>query len=165
MIFPDFTELAQKLKEKVHLVLWKDEKSAEIIALRAQGEGVWEEAFPLPLFLQAAAAELEVVLSTKMAARLDIKTVPEDFWDDLEEARYGEHLVTFTLGRAGRKYLALYRAVHEGGNYDFEILENLNLSVGELLKISHWLRKESFFDHRCGDVLMEVLTRLRPLEN
>jgi len=64
------------------------------------------------------------------------------------------------LGRAGQKYLSLYRAVREGEGYDLSAAEELDLTEGELLKVSRWMREESLFDHQSGDVMMEVLMHL-----
>ncbi len=155
---PDFEKLAENLEEEAHLVVWEEKGRLEVVALRGEG---FEDAFPLPIPVQAAAAEAEMILDTSTAARLEIEKIPEDFWEGLAEVNYGERLVVSILGRSGRKYLALYRAVREGEGYDFGELEALELSEGELLKVSRWMREESLFDHQRGDVMMEILTRLR----
>ncbi len=162
---PDFKKLAENLSERAHLIIWAEKDRIEVVAIVkgtiTQAAMELADAFPLPSAVQVAAAEGEMILDTSTAARLDMSNLPEDCWDGLEEVNYGEHLVISTLGRAGRKYLALYRAVHEGKGDDLSALEGLELSEAELLKVSRWLREQSLFDHQRGDLLMEILMRLR----
>ncbi len=161
-------KMAENLEEEIHLVLWREGARLEVVALSTGEHGAsFDDAFPLPLAVQAAAAEAEMILDTRTAARLEIANLPEDCWEGMEELRYGECLRVSMLGRAGRKYLALYRAVREsrddagGAGGDVEALRDLELSEAELLKMSRWLRAESLFNHQSGDVMMQVLTWLR----
>lgn len=158
MKLPELQSLAEELEEETHLVVWEGAGRLEVVAL---GGETFEDAFPLPIHVQAAAAEAKMILDTTTAARLEIEQLPDDFWEDLEEVAYSEQLRISMLGRSGQKYLSLYRAVREGADYDLEPVEALKLSEGELFKVSRWMREESLFDHQSGPVMMEILTRLR----
>ena len=149
--------LAKGLEKEAHLVVWQGADRFEVVAL---GGEVFEDAFPLPLHVQAAAAEVGMLLDTTTAARLEIEKMPEDFWEGLEETRYGERLRVSVLGRAGRKYLEVYHAVSRGEGHSSEMLDELELTEGELLKVARWLREQALFDHRSGDVIMKILTGL-----
>lgn len=158
MKLPEMEKLAEKLEEEAQLVVWEEAGRLEVVAVRGTG---FEDAFPLPIHVQGAAAEAEMILDTSTAVRLEIEKLPADCWEGLEEFRYGEHLVVWVLGRSGKKYLSLYRAVREGEGTDFGKLKALELSEGELLKVSRWMREESLFDHQSGDVMMKIFTQLR----
>lgn len=148
----ELEKLAPLLEEPVHLLIWKRDHSFEVLAVR---EDDWVDAFPLPLEIQSAAAEVELILNTKTAACLEFGKIPVDFWEGLEEVEYGENLKVSLLGRSGRKYLEVFRGVSVG-----EIDEGLRLDSDELLKVTRWLREENLFGHRQGDQLMEILAQL-----
>jgi hypothetical protein len=65
------------------------------------------------------------------------------------------------LGQPGRKYLEVFRAVNTGPNFDRSSFSDLGLSESDLLKVARWLRQQSIFDHRSGDLIMEILTQLQ----
>ena len=91
MRFPELEKLAEKLEEEAHLVVWEEAGRLEVVALRGEDFG---DAFPLPIQVQSAAAEAEMILDTTTAARLEIGQMPEDFWEGLEEVSYGCLLYT-----------------------------------------------------------------------
>ena len=157
MKIPELEKLASALEEETHLVVWSEAGHMEVVAVKTER---FEDAFPLPFHVQAAAAEGEMILDTTMAARIEVEKLPEDFWEGLEEVQYGENLRVSMVGRGGQKYLSLYRAVREGGE-DLKVLEEMELTEGELFRVSRWMREESLFDQASGDVLMKVLTQLR----
>ena len=157
MKLPEMQSLAGELEEDAHLVLWEEAGRLEVVALKDE---VFVDAFPLPFHVQAAAAEAEMILDTTTAARLEIEKMPEDFWEGLEEFRYGDRLRVSMLGRSGKKYLSLYRAVCGGPEHDLKPTEALELRADELFKVSLWMREESLFDHKSGDVIMKILNRL-----
>ncbi|MFT6180720.1 MAG: hypothetical protein ACI9NQ_000674 [Paracoccaceae bacterium] len=158
MKLPELQNLSEGLEEEAHLVVWEGAGRLEIVALRGE---IFEDAFPLPIHVQAAAAEAEMILDTTTAARLALEQLPDDFWEDLREVTYGERLRVSMLGRAGQKYLFLYRAVREGADHDLAPIQEMALTELELFKVSRWMREESLFDHQSGDAMMTILTRLR----
>lgn len=156
-MIPELQKLAEKLEESVHLVVWNRGESFEVVAMKNDR---FEDAFPLPMRVQSAAAEAEMILNTSTAARLEIEQMPEDFWESLTEISYGEFLEVSILGRSGQKYLQVFQAVNAGENHDGESLQQLELTESELFKVAKWLRQQTLFDHHQGDVLMKVLTQL-----
>lgn len=158
MRIPELAKLAEQLDEQFHLVVWQKADGFEVVAIVADE---FEDAFPLPMGLQAAAAETGFLLDATTAARLEIKDMPSDFWEDLNESDYGENLKVSMLGLSGRKYLEVFHAVKSGGNSDRSVLAGLDLSEAELLKVARWLREKSLFDHRSGDLIMKILTQFR----
>ncbi|MFT6864668.1 MAG: hypothetical protein ACJAVK_003236 [Akkermansiaceae bacterium] len=156
-MIPELQKLAKELEEPAHLVVWKRGDRFEVVAVKGDD---FEDAFPLPMNVQSAAAEAEMILDTTTAARLEIEQMPEDFWESLVEVCYGEFLQVSILGRAGQKYLQVYHAVKAGEGHDLAPLEQLALTEGELLKVAKWIREHALFDHKKGAVIMEVLTRL-----
>ena len=157
MKLPALEKLGGKLEEPAHLVVWEDAGRIEVIAVAGES---FQDAFPLPLHVQAAAAEAEMILDTTTAARLEIDKLPKDFWEGLEEIDYSETLRVSFLGRPGQKYLHLYRAVRKGDGEDLAPLKALALTEVELLKVTQWMREQALFEHQSGDVLMKILTRL-----
>jgi hypothetical protein len=158
MKIPELQQLAKRLEEPAHLVVWEASGRIEVVAL---GGETFEDAFPLPLTVQSAGAEAGMILDTTTAARLELSQLPDDFWDSLLEVNYGECLRVSMLGRAGKKYLHAYRAVREGASLDQKELEELALSEFELLQIARWMREQALFGHQSGEVIMDVFTRLR----
>ena len=106
-------------------------------------------------------AEVGMFLDTTTAARLQIEGMPGDFWEELDEVDYGENLKVSKLGMPGRKYLEIFHAVNSGGAFDRASFVGLHFTEAELLNIARWLREEALFDHRRGDLLMEILTQLQ----
>ena len=157
MKFPELETLAKGLEKEAHLVVWQGVDRLEVVAL---GGEIFEDAFPLPLYVQSAAAEAGMILDTTTAARLEIEKMPEDFWEGLEETKYGERLRVSVLGRAGRKYLEVYHAVSHGEGRPSGMLDELALTEEELFKVARWMRERALFDHRSGDVIMKILARL-----
>jgi len=86
--------------------------------------------------------------------------MPDDFWEEFDEVTYGKYLKVSRLGQPGRKYLEIFRAVKTGQNFDRSSFGDLKLSESDLLKVARWLRQQSIFDHRNGDLIMEILTQL-----
>ena len=158
MRVPELAKLAEQLDEQFHLVVWQKTDGFEVVAIVADE---FADAFPLPVGLQAAAAESGFLLDTTTAARLEIEDMPADFWEDLNESDYGKNLKVSTLGLSGRKYLEVFHAVKSGENSERSVLAGLDLSEGDLLKVARWLREKSLFDHRSGDLIMKILTQLR----
>lgn len=156
MKIAELQRLSEELEEAAHLVVWISGERFEVVAIAGEA---YEDAFPLPLPVQAAAAEAGLILDTSTAARLEIERMPDDFWTDLTVIDYGAQLRVSLLGRAGTKYLEVFHAVRSGDEEDRE-LPDLALDAGELLLVTRWLREEGVFDHRNGDRMMEVLTRL-----
>lgn len=142
-------ELAGRLSDPTHLLVWWKGGKFEVVAVKDEE---WLDAFPLPGPVQEAAAEARMILDTTTAVRLQIEKMPSDFWEDLEEVRYGSHLRVSLLGRAGRKYLEVFQAVRTGSSG-----ATMTLRSEELLQVTRWLREEGLFDHRSGDALMKVL--------
>ena len=151
MRIAELEQLGELLEERVHLLVWMKSDGFEVVAVRGDD---WEDAFPLPTAVQAAAAAAEIILDLGMAARLEIEEMPGDFWDGLEAMEYGSNLEVSLLGRPGAKYLEVYRAVRSGGDH-----EAGTLSDEERMKVARWIRESSFFDHRSGDALMEILMK------
>lgn len=157
MKLTELESLAEGLEEEAHLVVWQAAGRLEVVAL---GGETFEDAFPLPYHVQSAAAQAGMILNTTTAARLEIEKVPDDFWEELEEAQFGERLKVSVLGRAGSKYLEVYHAVSAGEEGTTERLDELKLTEGELFKVAHWIREQTLFDHRSGDVMLAILNRL-----
>jgi len=158
MKIPELQQLAEVLQEPAHLVVWEAAGRIEIVALAGE---IFEDAFPLPLEVQSAAAEAGMILDTTTAARLELEQLPDDFWEALREVDYGGGLRVSMLGRSGQKYLQVFRAVREGKSEDMTLLEELALTEGELFKVARWMREQALFDHHNGDVMMKILTQLR----
>ncbi|MEN8865087.1 MAG: hypothetical protein ABF381_05865 [Akkermansiaceae bacterium] len=158
MKIPELSQLAEKLDEFSHLVVWEKSEGFEVVAIV---RGDFQDAFPLPMNVQSAAAEVGMILDTTTAARLEIDGMPGDFWGELEDVDYGEYLKVSRLGLPGRKYLEIFHAVNFGSSFDRSSLVGFDFTEAELLNIARWLREKSLFDHRRGDLLMEVLTQLR----
>ncbi len=158
MKIPELERLAEGLEEAAHLVVWEAAGRIEVVAL---GGEAFEDAFPLPMTVQAAAAEVGMILDTTTAARLAIEQLPDDFWESLHEVEYGEQLRVSMLGRPGKKYLHVFHAVSAGEGHDLTLLEELELTESELFQVAKWMREQSLFDHHSGDVMMKILTRLR----
>ena len=142
-------KMADGLERPFHLLVWEKPKGFEVVAVRGEE---WEDAFPLPVEVQEAAAAMEMILDTTTAARLEIGAMPEDFWEELEEVEYGSSLRVSLLGRPGRKYLEVFEAVRKE-----ESGEGLSLQDEEVMKVARWIREAGIFDFRSGEVLMEVL--------
>lgn len=157
MRIPELQKLAGELEDSAHLVVWEAVGRFEVVAV---GDDGFKDAFPLPIHVQSAAADAGMILNTKTAARLEIEQLPEDFWEQLEETEYSELLKISFLGRPGRKYLEVFHAVSAGAEYDRTSLEEMKLNEVELLKVARWMREQKLFDHRSGDVMMEILTRM-----
>jgi hypothetical protein len=157
MKIPELQQLAEALEEPTHLVVWEEAGRIEVVALAGE---TFEDAFPLPLKVQSAAAEAGMILDTTTAARLELEQLPDDFWEALREVDYGGGLRVSMLGRPGQKYLRIFRAVRERECEDLTPLEELALTEGELLKVAQWMREQALFDHHSGDVMMEILTRV-----
>jgi hypothetical protein len=87
--------------------------------------------------------------------------MPAEFWEEIDEVDYGTNLKISRLGLPGRKYLEIFQAVNSGAVFDRSSLVGFDFTEAELLNIARWLREESLFDHRRGDLLMEILTNLR----
>lgn len=153
----ELSRLAEKLDRFFHLVIWEKKDDFEVVAILAED---FQDAFPLPMEVQAAAAEIGVFLDTTTAARLQIEGMPDDFWEEFDEITYGKYLKVSRLGQPGRKYLEIFRAVNTGQNFDRSSFGDLELSESDLLKVARWLRQQSIFDHRNGDLIMEILTQL-----
>lgn len=158
MKIPDFSQLAKALENPVHLVVWVKATGFEVVALAGKR---FQDAFPLPMTVQAAAAEIGIILDTSTAARLEIVSMPGDFWEGLEEVDCGERLKVSFLGRSGQKYLEIFHAVESGQEIDESSLDRLALTDGDLLKVARWMREKSLFDHRRGDLMMNILNQLR----
>jgi len=158
MKIPELLQLAEKLDEFSHLVVWEKSEGFEVLAVVVEGS---QDAFPLPTGVQAAAAELGILLDTTTAARLKIEGMPAEFWEEIDEVDYGTNLKVSRLGLPGRKYLEIFQAVNSGAVFDRSSLVGFDFTEAELLNIARWLREESLFDHRRGDLLMEILTNLR----
>ena len=158
MKIPELLRLAGQLEESSHLVVWEKGEGFEVVAIIA---GSFQDAFPLPMEVQAAAAEIGMVLDTTTAARVEIEDMPGDFWEELDEVEYGSRLKISRLGRPGRKYLEIFHAVNSGQDFDQSSLADLKLTEAELLNVTRWLREKSLFDHRSGDLIMEILTQLQ----
>ena len=154
----ELSQLAEKLDQFFHLVIWEKKDGFEVVAIVTED---FQDAFPLPMKVQAAAAEMGVFLDTTTAARLQIENMPDDFWEEFDEVSYGEYLKVSGLGQPGRKYLEVFCAVNTGQNFDRSSLRDLGLSESDLLKVARWLRQQSIFDHRSGDLIMEILTQLQ----
>ena len=158
--------LGEVMEEEAHLVICDEESSiVEVIAVKDGGELV--DAFPLPMNVHGAAIEVAetmslspVWLDNTTAGRLELKQLPEDLFEGVVEKTFGGKLTVSFLGRAGRKYLHFYRAVREDGKGDLEDLKRLALKPGELAQVTQWVRVEGLFDHRSGDVIMEILGKL-----
>lgn len=157
MKYAELKSLEEGLAEEAHLVVWQGADRFEVVAIRGEG---FEDAFPLPLDVQSAAAEAGMILDTTTAARLEIEKMPADFWEELEEKQFGERLKVSVLGRAGRKYLEIYHAVSLGDEDATGVLDGLKLTESELFKVAQWMREQTLFDHRSGDLIMKILTRL-----
>lgn len=148
------SRIAQALEVPVHLALHELAKEGmEVVAIREEGE--WRDAFPLPLEVQSAAAEVGVYLDTSTVARVELTQFPEDFWNDETEVKFGDELTVTFLGSAARKYLRVYRAVR---TESVEHLGGENWTPAELAKVAKWLREERLFDHRSGPALMAILS-------
>ena len=158
MKIPELLQLAEKLDEFSHLVVWEKSEGFEVLAVVVED---FQDAFPLPTGVQAAAAELGILLDTTTAARLKIEGMPAAFWEEIDEVDYGTNLKVSRLGLPGRKYLEIFHAVNSGAVFDRSSLVGFDFTEAELLNIARWLREESLFDHRRGDLLMEILTNLR----
>ena len=158
MKIPELQKLAGHLEEPAHLVVWQTTDRFEVVAV---GDDGFKDAFPLPFHVQSAAAEAGMILNTTTAVRLEIERLPEDFWEQLEEADYSERLKVSLLGRPGRKYLEVFHAVSAGAEYDLTSLKKVRLNEVELAKVARWMREKKLFDHRSGDVMMEILTQIR----
>lgn len=144
--------LGELLEEPAHLLVWKKLAGFEVVAVEGDG---WQDAFPLPMAVQAAAAEAELILDIRTAVRLELVEMPGDFWEELEEVEFGANLRISWLGRSGAKYLEVYEAVQKGVS---EV--GLSLQEDELLKVARWIREKAIFDHRSGDIMMEIFTKL-----
>lgn len=155
MSVSELVGLEDSLEESVHLVVWNKEVDFEVVALVESG---FKDAFPLPMELQAAAAEVGMLLDTTTAARLAIEEMPSDFWEGLEELDCGVKLRISLLGRSGRKYLEIFHAIRSGAGA--EGIKALGLSEGELLCVARWVREKSLFDHQRGDAMMEIFAQL-----
>lgn len=156
MKIPELARLAQELDEFFHLVIWEKKVGFEVVAIVVDG---FQDAFPLPTGVQSAAAEMEMILDTTSAARLEIRELPTDFWEELGEIIYGKHLKVSILGKPGRKYLEVFHVVNSGQDFDRSSLNDLGLSESDLFKVTRWLRERSLFDYRSGDLIMEILTQ------
>ena len=150
------SQLGEKLDQFFHLVIWEKKDGFEVVAIVAEE---FQDAFPLPMEVQAAAAANGMFLDTTTAAKLQIENMPADFWEDLDEVIYGEFLKVSRLGQSGRKYLEIFCAVNSGQNFDRSSLNDLGLSEADLLRVARWLREQSIFDHGSGDLIMEILTQ------
>ena len=153
----ELSRLAEKLDRFFHLVIWEKKDDFEVVAILAED---FQDAFPLPMEVHAAAAEIGVFLDTTTAARIQIEGMPDDFWEEFDEVTYGKYLKVSRLGQPGRKYLEIFRAVKTGQNFDRSSFGDLKFSEPDLLKVARWLRQQSIFDHRNGDLIMEILTQL-----
>lgn len=156
MKISELVAMAELLEEPAHLVVWKRATDFEVVAVADES---FKDAFPLPLPVQAAAADAGLILDTSTAARIEIERMPDDFWEDLEAVDYGERLQVSLLGPSGAKYLEVFHAVRSSAS-DEVVEPDLTLNEKELLRVARWLREEGIFDHREGDLMMEVLTRL-----
>lgn len=152
-MFPDLIRLAGRLDEEVHLAVCEFcQGGFEIVAVGS--EAGWQDAFPLPVSVQAAAAEEGVLLENRMAARVELSQYPEDFWEDVSEHVYEGGLRTSVMGRSAQKYLRVYRAVSRGETAG---LVDLGLTQLELARVAKWLRDEKLFDRRNGAEVMAAL--------
>ena len=131
----ELSQLAEKLDQFFHLVIWEKKDGFEVVAIVAEE---FQDAFPLPMEVQAAAAANGMFLDTTTAAKLQIENMPADFWEDLDEVIYGEFLKVSRLGQSGRKYLEIFRAVNSGQNFDRSSLNDLGLSEADLLRVARW---------------------------
>lgn len=154
----ELSQLAEKLDQFVHLVIWEKKDGFEVVAIMAEE---FQDAFPLPMEVQAAAAKIGMFLDTTTAARLQIENMPDDFWEEFDEVTYGKYLKVSRLGQPGRKYLEIFHVVNTGQNFERSSFNDLGLSESDLLKVARWLREQSIFDHRSGDLIMEILTQLQ----
>ncbi len=154
----ELSQLAEKLDQFFHLVIWEKKDGFEVVAIMAEQ---FQDAFPLPMEVQAAAAKIGMFLDTTTAARLQIENMPDDFWEEFDEVTYGKYLKVSRLGQPGRKYLEIFHVVNTGQNFERSSFNDLGLSESDLLKVARWLREHSIFDHRSGDLIMEILTQLQ----
>ncbi len=155
MTHPGLIKIAATLESPVHLAVCDDEvEQIEVIAIREDSE--WQDAFPLPIDLQSAAADAEMILDTTSAVRINPSQLPADFWDSSKIKSYGDNLTLTVLARAGRKYLHFFRAVREEQK-DPASLRALALSQAELSQLSLWIREHAFFNHQKGDYIMRLL--------
>lgn len=154
MRIEELERVGEFLDELTHLVIWQRRDDFEVVAIGGEEPG---DAFPLPLAVQGASAEAGLILDTRTAAFFDINRMPDDFWDELSEVSYGTHLQVSILGRPGVKYLQVIHAVRFGDGAKSSGNE-LKMNDAELLQVTRWLREESIFDHRSGDLMMEVLS-------
>ena len=72
----ELSRLAEKLDRFFHLVIWEKKDDFEVVAILAED---FQDAFPLPMEVQAAAAEIGVFLDTTTAARIQIEVCPMIF--------------------------------------------------------------------------------------
>lgn len=154
----ELSQLGEKLDQFFHLVIWEKKDGFEVVAIVAEEV---QDAFPLPMEVQAAAAKIGMFLDTTTAARLQIENMPDDFWEEFDEVTYGKYLKVSRLGQPGRKYLEIFHVVNTGQNFERSSFNDLGLSESDLLKVARWLREQSIFDHRSGDLIMEILTQLQ----
>ena len=96
----ELSQLAEKLDQFFHLVIWEKKDGFEVVAIVTED---FQDAFPLPMKVQAAAAEMGVFLDTATAARLQIENMPDDFWEEFDEVTYGEYLKSVSVGSAGKE--------------------------------------------------------------
>ena len=158
--------LAELLEEEAHLVLCDEgSSSVEVVAVKKGRELC--DAFPLPMEVQGAAIDVAEKMSLSptwldntTAGRLELKQLPDEIWKDTREKSYGENLTVTFLGRAGQKYFHFYRAVREEGKGELADLKRLDLSPTDLAQVTQWIRVEGLFDHRSGEVIMEILAEL-----
>ena len=83
----ELSQLAEKLDQFFHLVIWEKKDGFEVVAIVTED---FQDAFPLPMKVQAAAAEMGVFLDTTTAARLQIENMPDDFWEEFDEGGFAE---------------------------------------------------------------------------
>lgn len=147
-------QIGEALQVPLHLAVHElPGGEIEIVAIRT--ESGWSDAFPLPLDLQSAAAEVEIILDTSTVARLELRQFPGEFWDDQVTLKVENSLTVTLLGRSAQKYLRVYRAIR---TENIEIISNHEWTPVELARVAKWLRVERLFDHRSGAIIMAALT-------
>ena len=149
----ELKKIGQFLPEEMHLAICPfDVHRFEVIAVRNHQD--WEDAFPLPLDLQNACAEAEILLENRLASRLELSELPDDFWEEKHELRITRFLKVTLLGRSAQKYLRVYRSV---GEVDLHFIEDFGFSQRDLADVARWLREANLFDYLVGDQVMKVL--------
>ncbi len=154
----ELKKIGQFLPEEMHLAICPfDVHRFEVIAVRNHQD--WEDAFPLPLELQNACAEAEILLENRLASRLELGELPDDFWEEKHELRITRLLKVTLLGRSAQKYLRVYRSV---GEVDLHSIEDFGFSQHDLADVARWLREVNLFDYLVGEQVMKVLGAAAP---